>query len=181
MEPALKSIQRTSRNIFIGSFLLVGFFIIAVKFNVFQSRLMEGEPLPEIKSGQWLTAPLSMDDTEGKVILLFFVKGDVEISREMLSWSYKLQKKHHASGLITLAIEVPASDEQRKKYGSINFSDTPDGFYAFADTDNTERKKYRHASYATFYVADRLGTIRAVRDAAKGFDAMELAVAGLLK
>jgi len=181
MEPNLKDIQRTSRNIFLGSFLLIAFFIFAVKFNILQSRQMAGEQLPEIKSNQWLTLPLSMNDIGGKVVLLFFIKNDVEISREMLAWSEKLLGKYQSRGLIAIAITIPVENGSVSEYTPFDFSHSPAGLYAFADTGNIERKKYRHASYATFYVTDRLGVIRDIGDASKGFESVENSIAEQMK
>ncbi len=181
MEDVFKRAQKNSVYLFLGSLLLVGFFIVAVKFNIFSTSLMVGEPLPEIAKSDWIAGPDNSVDARN-VTLLFFWRPGVKISDEMLAWSVTLDWKYRKSGLqvvgvVNTAMEKELSIEMLKnrlRQKSVRFN--------FAiDKTGELRKKVRHYSFATYFLADRDGVIRVVGDASDGMEIAEKEILRLLQ
>ena len=154
-------IAKNSRNLFIGTAIIFFLFVIMVKFNVYQAKFLTDTPYPGITNGKWITSPISPEEIGGRVVFTFFYKGGVEISEKLLGWSIELQDRYKAFGLVTVLIAVP-SDE-----GHPDIMDGS-GIYAVVDDDGSNRKNFRNASFATWYLSDRTGIIRAVGNAEDG-------------
>lgn len=154
-------ISRNSRNLFIGTAVLFSLFVIMVKFNVYQAKFLAEKPYPVITGGKWITSPLSPDEIGGRVILTFFYKSGVEISETLLNWSIELQGKYKEYGLVTVLIAVPSDEGLPAIMDGI-------GIYAVVDEDGSNRKSFRNASFATWYVSDRTGIVRVVGNADDG-------------
>jgi hypothetical protein len=151
-------ISKNSRNLFIGTAILFTLFVIMVKFNVYQAKFLAGKPYPEITGGKWITAPLKPEETGGRVIFTFFYKSGVEVSETLLSWTIELQDRYKEYGLVTVLIAVPSAE------GLPDIMDGS-GIYAVVDEDGSNRKNFRNASFATWYVSDRTGIVRVVGSA----------------
>lgn len=173
MENVLERARKNSLYLFLGSLLLVGFFIVAVKFNVYLAGTMVGEHLPEIAENDWIVR----SDGGGEAVnvtLLFFWRPGVQIADEMLAWSVTLDEKYRKSGLRIVGIVNPATEKQldiemlknRLRQKSIR--------YDFAMDESGElRKTLVHYSFATYYVADRDAVIQTIGDATYGMDRAE--------
>lgn len=181
MEEIFKRAQKNSLHLFLGSLLLVGFFILAVQFNKYSTSLMVGEPLTEIAESDWIIAPDKSTDA-GNITFLFFWRPGVKISDEMLAWSVELDWKYRKRGLqmvgvVNTAMEKELSIEMLKnrlRQKSVHFN--------FAiDKTGELRKKFRHYSFATYFIADRDGVIKVVGDATDGMDQAEKEILRLLQ
>ena len=181
MEEIFKRAQKNSIYLFLGSILLVGFFILAVQFNKYSTSLMVGEPLPEIAKSDWIARPDDRVDAKN-ITLLFFWRPGVKVSDEMLAWSVTLDWKYRKSGLqvvgvINTAMEKELSTEMlqnRLRQKSVRFN------FAVDETGEL-RKKFRHYSFATYFLADRDGVIMVVGDASDGMDPAEKEILRLLQ
>lgn len=181
MEDVFKRARKNSLYLFFGSLLLVGFFIVAVKFNILLTGVMVGERLPEIAESDWIVRSEKSADAVN-VTLLFFWRPGVKIADEMLAWSVTLDGKYRKSGLRVVGVVNPSKEKQlsiemlknRLRQKSVRFD--------FAmDKKGELRKKLRHYSFATYFVADMDAVIRVVGDGSDGMDTAEKEILGLLQ
>lgn len=180
MEDVFKRARKNSIYLFLGSLLLIGFFLVAVQFNRYSTSLMVGEPLPEIAIADWIITPDKSQDA-ANVTFLFFWRPGIKISDEMLAWSVTLDWKYRKNGLqvvgvINTSMEKKLSGEMlknrlRQKSVLFNFA---------VDKTGELRKKVRHYSFATYFIADKDGVIRVVGDATEGVDKAEKEILELL-
>jgi len=179
MEDVFKRARKNSLHLFLGGLLLVGFFIVAVKFNIFITGAMVGEPLPEIAESDWI---VRSDRTDAvNVTLLFFWRPGVKISDEMLAWTVTLDGKYRKNGLRVVAVANPSKEKQLDIEMVKNRLRQKSVRYDFAMDETGElRKKLLHHSFATYFVADMDGVIRVVGNASDGMDTAEITILRLL-
>ncbi len=139
MDTVQKKVQVANLRLFFISTVLILFFITAVKFNIRQASLMLGQQWPAIKTEQWVTLPLDMEKTNGKVVLIFFYKDDVEIARKLLEWSYSLREIFGKKGFLAIAL-VSQPDEGKLEATKAKLAGPY--FYAAVDNGRKNRKSY---------------------------------------
>lgn len=182
MDNLQKETQATTWKLFIGTFLLVLFFIVAVKLNIFQSRMIVGKPMPPITAEKWLTEPLVPEEISGKVLFIFFYRDDIETCQKFIDWTKDFQQRFAKKGLLTVAVVSPLGVKEQTLTDLENrFRQAGRGIYAALDEGGRNRRKYRHVSFATYYIADRLGILRFVGNAEKGKKRAEKELQRLLK
>ncbi|MFQ5431250.1 MAG: hypothetical protein ACE5EN_01935 [Nitrospinota bacterium] len=180
MENVLKQARKNSLYLFLGGLLLVGFFVVAVKFNVYVSGVMVGEPLPEIAESSWIVKSDGSADT-AKVTFLFFWRPGVKIADEMLAWTVTLDGKYRKSGLRVVGIVNPSQEKQLSVEMLKNRLRQKSVHYDFAMDETGElRKKLLHYSFATYYIADMDNVIRVVGNGSDGMAAAEKEILRLL-
>ena len=146
-----RNAERTSRNIFFGSFILVVCFIIAGKLSQKQALKLIDTPMPEL-SCRWHGEELTGEKLGGKKALLYFYKEGVKVSGKLLIRSMELQRRL-PDDMVTILVA-----ERRP------VSIAPPEMFFICIGDGTNRKRYRNGSYANYYIADRLSIIRHVGD-----------------
>jgi len=180
MEDVFKRARKNSLHLFLGGLLLVGFFIVAVKFNIFITGAMVGEPLPEIAESDWIVRSDRSADAVN-VTLLFFWRPGVKIADEMLAWTVTLDGKYRKSGLRVVGIANPPKEKQMDIEMLKNRLRQKSVRYDFAMDETGElRKKLMHYSFATYFVADMYGVIRVVGNGSDGMDTAEKTILRLL-
>lgn len=169
MESLHKRIKRNNLILFFGGMVLVLFFIVAVKFNLFLSSMMTGEQLPKIEASQSINRIGSNNHYEGKVVLLFFLRPSIKISKELLKWAIEWDKRYRHRGLTIIAIASPREPGDMDMNGLREFAGKNSVTFEMALDKNGEiRKKMRHFSFATIYITNRFGTVEFVGDATDG-------------
>lgn len=181
MENIFKRARRNSIYLFLGTLLMVGFFILAVQFNKYSTSLMVGETLPEIAKSGLIIAPDDSGDV-ANLTFLFFWRPGVKISDEMLAWSVTLDWKYRKSGLQLVGVVNTAMEKELSIQMIKNRLRQKSVIFKFAVDETGElRKTLRHYSFATYYIADRDGVIQVVGDASDGMELAEKEILRLLQ
>ncbi len=180
MEDVFIRARKNSLYLFLGGLLLVGFFIVAVKLNIYISGAMVGERLPEIAESDWIVRS-DRGAEEAKATLLFFWRPGVKIADEMLAWNVTMDGKYGKNGLRIVGVVNPSKEKKLDIEMVKNRLRQKSVRYDFAMDETGElRKKLMHYSFATYFIADESGVIRVVGNASDGMDTVEIEILRLL-
>ncbi len=181
MEDVLKRARKNSLYLLLGGLLLVGFFVVAVKLNIYISRAMVGERLPEIAESDWIVRSDGGADAASATFVFFWRPG-VKIADEMLAWTVTLDGKYRKRGLRIVGVVNPSKEKQLDIEMLKNRLRQKSVRYDFAMDETGElRKKFTHYSFATYFIADMDGVIRVVGNGMDGMDTAEKEILRLLQ